>query len=832
MKRLMPISTPTVRKRVTAIVLVWLGVPAVLLTQSVPEFGQAAAESVTVVAGSHYRAGWLHAVLAGRGYRELWTESLAVEVADLERLGNGLTPLRVGDDATTKTLHLVGANGRQYVLRSVDKFVGPGLDEAERGTLNETVLQDQISAYHPTGALVLAPLLEAVGVLHVEPRLMVVPNHPRLGPFRDEFAGSLVFFEEFPQDGTDGGAGFAGAIEIVDTETLFELLDQDSRHRVDAQGFLRARLVDLIVGDRDRKHGNWLWARFDGGQLDTWRPISRNHDQAFIRVDGFLRGKLRLYNPRLVAFGEDYSSIDGLTRSARDMDRPFLVGIDKPTWDSLVSDVQRRLTDSVIDAAVQRLPPEHHRLVGANLARTLKRRRDRLRHASDRLYKIVSSYADVHASDQPDLAVVDRIADDQVEIRLSSRAQGPAGTPYFRRTFNRRETREIRLYLLGGQDQAEFRGTSKSGIKVRIVGGDGADELISSAEVRQPRSYFYDAGDRPDIPDWGRTWRPAPIVRFNPDHGAVIGAGVVWRGHGFRREPYKHRLLLRAGVSTSKRFLFEYQSDFTDVTPGVSGTLHAFLSGVDRVRFHGFGNETNRLQGSNFHRVTQYRSLVESKLTVSPFSRTTFSFGPLLKITKTRAEPGRIVQDTLYGAGLFSQVGAQAAIRWTTRGLSLNGGARIYPALLEVAEIFGKLHGEMRAYVSVPVRTAPTFAVRIGGTKVWGRIPFHEAAYLGGGSSLRGFELQRFAGDAAVYGSADTRLTLARFFTLFPTELGVLGLADVGRVYFQGTSPGGWHPDAGGGIWIAPLRREYTLSFTVVRGTEQTAFYLRTGFLF
>ena len=33
-----------------------------------------------------------------------------------------------------------------------------------------------------------------------------------------------------------------------------------------------------------------------------------------------------------------------------------------------------------------------------------------------------------------------------------------------------------------------------------------------------------------------------------------------------------------------------------------------------RARFHGFGNETNRLQGSDFHRVTQYRSFVEPKL--------------------------------------------------------------------------------------------------------------------------------------------------------------------------------------------------------------------------
>jgi hypothetical protein len=31
---------------------------------------------------------------------------------------------------------------------------------------------------------------------------------------------------------------------------------------------------------------------------------------------------------------------------------------------------------------------------------------------------------------------------------------------------------------------------------------------------------------------------------------------------------------------------------------------------------------------------------------------------------------------------------------------------------------------------------------------------------------------------------------------------------------------------------MAPLRRDYTLSFAVVRSTEQTAFYLRAGFFF
>ena len=75
-----------------------------------------------VVAGLRYGAGWLHGAMAGRGYRDLWVTPMMVEVADLSRLGDGLTPIRVGGGATTMTLHMRGADGKRYVLRSVDKY--------------------------------------------------------------------------------------------------------------------------------------------------------------------------------------------------------------------------------------------------------------------------------------------------------------------------------------------------------------------------------------------------------------------------------------------------------------------------------------------------------------------------------------------------------------------------------------------------------------------------------------------------------------------------------------------------------------------------------------
>ena len=67
---------------------------------------------------------------------------------------------------------------------------------------------------------------------------------------------------------------------------------------------------------------------------------------------------------------------------------------------------------------------------------------------------------------------------------------------------------------------------------------------------------------------------------------------------------------------------------------------------------------------------------------------------------------------------------------------------------------------------------------------------------------------------------------------LVPIDVGLLGLADVGRVYFQGTSPGGWHSGLGGGVWFAFVDRANLLSLTVADGAEETRFYLRAGFTF
>jgi outer membrane protein assembly factor BamA len=111
----------------------------------------------------------------------------------------------------------------------------------------------------------------------------------------------------------------------------------------------------------------------------------------------------------------------------------------------------------------------------------------------------------------------------------------------------------------------------------------------------------------------------------------------------------------------------------------------------------------------------------------------------------------------------------------------------------------------MSTYLTLKVPKRPVIALRGGGKKLYGDFPFFDAAFLGGSSSLRAEDRQRWAGDASVYGNAELRAPVAQFPLVLPLDVGLLGFYDAGRVYVNGDSPGGWHRTTGAGVWIGFL---------------------------
>ena len=92
---------------------------------------------------------------------------------------------------------------------------------------------------------------------------------------------------------------------------------------------------------------------------------------------------------------------------------------------------------------------------------------------------------------------------------------------------------------------------------------------------------------------------------------------------------------------------------------------------------------------------------------------------------------------------------------------------------------------------------------------------------MGGTSTVAGYHSNRFAGDASLYGGAQVRLTAGPVFLALPALWGAFGGFDIGRVYVDGDSPGGWHV-GGGGLWLAFLDRRNTVSMGLARSDEGT----------
>lgn len=840
-----------------------LSSPALALALLVPSWpalsqqrdeGPAGPATRLVVPGPHYRAGGLHRLIFGSHYRTLWTAPLPAEVIDLRTFSGGLTPRRKGGGRQTRSLKFEGADGREWKFRTLDKDPSAVLPPELRDTFVDAIVQDQISAALPAGPLVVDALSRAAGILHVPHTLVVLPDDPLLGQFRQEFGGLLGFLEEEPQVKEPVTPGFESFSRLLDTVELWERLDAHPEEKVDERAYLKARLFDLFIGDFDRHKDQWQWVKARDSEF--WQPVPEDRDQAFARYDGFALWLVRPSHPDLVDFGPEYPRIFGLTWSGRYLDRRHLGGLSWPEWEAVARELQSRLTDEVITAAVAELPPEHHRLGGSTLVRRLQGRRDGLPRAALRFYRQLAGEVEVHGTDQSEVVDVAPGEGGTVAVTIT----GSEGEPRYRRFFRPQHTSEVRLHLKGGDDRL-VRQPGTGAITLRVIGGAGHD-ILDDTRAGGTRFYDADAGSRvlpgdgtrwdrrPYTPpndstgqparDWGHSVLGTPLLSGGGDLGLFLGARVSLVRFGFRKHPYASSHSLRAGWATA---LSAAQAEYTGEVYRANSPTHGRLvlraSQIDILRFYGLGNQTSDAPGEDFFRVEQSHLMVAPSLhlRLRPFD---VELGAVAAHSSTPMPADRFIGVAMpYGAGEFGQAGLRARVALGQR--NLDGGASgaiwasgtYYPEVWSVESHFGAVEGQASAFLSAPdAALGPQLGVRAGGRKLFGRFPFHESAFVGGPDQVRGLRPQRYAGEASAFGSVELHLRLARVSVLLPSELGVLGFADVGRVWADGETSDRWHRGVGGGVWLAPLKRSTAVGVVVAKSQGAKRFYVQAGFGF
>lgn len=828
-----------------------------------------AADSASVVAGKAYARSGLHRFFFGNNYRDIWATPVRVEMLDMASEASGLSPVRRVGGRQTKALALKGGDGRSYTFRGLAKEVSGLLDEDLKGTVVEDIVRDQMSAQDPASELIAGTITQKAGIHTQTWKLVVLPNDPALGEFQKEFAGAVGFYGEFPTKPSGGRPGTFGLTDIIGHQELYPRLEAGT-DRIDDRAFLRARLVDLFLGDWDRHRRQWRWAQFPGSS--HWTPVPEDRDQAFSRYQGVIMSLVRQREKRFQNFEAEYGSIEGLTWNGRDQDRRLLVGLESDAYEETAGALRETLTDDVLTDAVGTMPPEWRRLDGARLLQDLKGRREDLQEIARRYYTYLAGDVDVYLTHQSERVEAVRGPDGALEVTVrAADSTGNLSKPTYHRVFRSRDTHEVRLYGLGGDDRVEVRGPA-GGIRVRLIGGDGSDTL--SAAGSGPAKLSDSSGNnaaigtgwdaKPYVPppappttpwiqprDWGSIRWGFPSLTFGADLGLFFGYSMSIEGFAFRKHPYAYRHQIRAGYSvgrTSGRV--EYEGESRRENRQSYFAVHAYGSGVDVLRYFGFGNETPDREDSDFTKTDVVEYLLHPSYRMPVGRKGLLSVGPVMKVIQTDENDSTLINvERPYGVGEFGEIGAHGVLEYDSRdtqmfprsGMRLAGGGTVYPEIWSVRETFAELNGDASFYASAGTRL--TLALRAGGKRVFGKFPFHEAATIGGGAlgtealdepayTVRGFLTQRFAGRSSVFTNAELRLRLSRLTLILPARWGVLGFTDVGRVWQDGEDSERWHNGVGGGIWISFYKDTATATTGIAHSDEGDRFYFKGGFTF
>ncbi len=823
------------------------------------------------------RPGW-----RGNNYRQEWTTEVSnIPVFDIGKTHGGLTPIKRGGGLQTISLRMEAQDGKQYVLRSIEKYPEKAVPRILRGTIASDVVSDQISASHPYAALAIPPMADAVGVYHTNPQLVYVPDDPRLGIYREDFADHLFLFEERPAGDWSDLASFGNSEDIISTLKVIRNLKKKERHQVDQLHVVRSRLFDIVIGDWDRHDDQWRWASVKEDGFTVYRPIPRDRDQAFFYGDGTLLqlSSHKWGNPKTQGFHHEIRDIEGLEFNARWFDRTFITEPSWEEWKIIAEDIQAKLTDEVIEQGLKQLPPEIYEISGSTIAEKLKRRRDDLERYARQYYEFISEEVEIIGTSARELFEITRQEDGRTTVTVSSlNKEGQVRFQRYTRTFNPEVTKEIRVYGYGAPDQFLISGEESSSIKLRIIGGKGNDQVENKIQGgAASKVLYYDNSNKENqiigkvadrtrpgngANDYNRKafkydqLMPLVLLSFNPDDGIYFGGGFVYTKNGFRKVPYaaRHTLTGRYAIKSGS-FDFDYKGEFADVLGKWDYVMTLDINQPSYAEFfYGFGNKTRsdediRDEDNQFYRARYSQWQFHPKLRGN-FGAHELQLGGYwrsveVKTSNNDEEPNRFILSyaDLVGRGSDSNsplldvgrnyLAAVASYSFDTRDSEFvpRKGFRFHLMGKSVSQIgdeknnYQHFSSDAAFYLSTGGILNTTLAVRAGGAVNTGDFEFYQGNHLGGLRNLRGYRIYRFNGDQSFYQNTELRIKMADFRTnLFPGQVGINLFHDIGRVWadnpdeiLEDPDLEDWHRGYGGGLWVAPFGR------TVIAGEFATS---------
>jgi hypothetical protein len=518
--------------------------------------------------------------------------------------------------------------------------------------------------------------------------------------------------------------------------------------------------------------------------------------------------------------------------------------LSKKDWLEAAGEMQAGLSDEIITAAVHDMPRQIAGVKGNTTIAKLQARRDQLPAFAEEYYSIISKRVDIVGSNEDEQFLVDRLNDDETEVKVwTLNSKGEKKDKIYDRTFKHDETREIRLYGLKGRDEFDVEGAVNKGLKVRIIGGPGKDDIKDKSQVRglTKKTVIYDTRKKNDI-EFGSEARdrtsplpekntytytafnynkliPMVYAGYNVDEALVAGAGFMLTTYGFQKSPYAshHGFAARYATATNA-FELKYDGMFTSVIRRTDLLLHlTWRDPMYAQNYFGMGNETEKVTDDKvFYHVRIGKIEVHPELSRT-IGNHTFSAGIFYQKYSVEQTPGRYISEAGLDPEIFeTQDYSGINLRYLfdnrdsetlpTRGMYWDTKVTFNYDLDGAGKTFNQMGSDLAVFLSFRKPNRAVLAFRAGGNINLGNYEFFQASSVGGSTNLRGFRANRYSGDACVYQNSEFRFRLFNFSNYISKgEFGILAFNDVGRVWLEGEDSNKWHDGYGAGVWVSPF---------------------------
>ncbi|PKP15640.1 MAG: metallophosphoesterase, partial [Bacteroidetes bacterium HGW-Bacteroidetes-23] len=358
--------------------------------------------------------------LWGQHYREYYGLPIEAKSVKLDTLFGGVKPTISGGGNQSESLRLEDKNGKDYVMRALKKNAPRFLQSIFRDqnavagfqdTYAEEFIYDFYTSGHPFTPFIIGNLADKIGIYHSNPKLYFIPKQNRLGKFNESFGDKLYLVEERQTDEHLDLESYGKPQAILGTDEVLANIRKDEKYQVDEQSYIKARLFDMLIGDWDRHQDQWRWSEFEQGDKVIYKPIPRDRDQAFAKVDGNLISLL-LNIPgvrHITNFEADYPSEKWFNFSAHSLDVAFIKNATEDDWKKQANYIISELTDEAIDEAFSKLPSEIKDDETTNEIKTkLKFRKKGLENFALSYYDLLQKRIILTGTDKKDKFLIER----------------------------------------------------------------------------------------------------------------------------------------------------------------------------------------------------------------------------------------------------------------------------------------------------------------------------------------------------------------------------------------------------------------------------------------